>query len=476
VSAGLWSGFALGLVSGALATPWIPGTMHGLGAPAANAAVGWFLVSAWGEGLPWAIFGAFAVEARRIPVAARILVLGLGAMLLDVLRAEVPGGLPWLLLGHSQAALRGVAQAAALGGVPLLSGLLVAVNAALAATATAPDRDRRCCGALVASGLLGGYAALALLGLPVAQALHPAPEQREAATLDVLIVQPDLAPGTRWSPLVQRTNLAIVLEQTLRELRAGRDRPDLVLWPETMLTQPIESDPELAKALREAVDRLELPLVLGAARSGRGRDASRYRNAALWVEPGRGVVDAIEKTRALPLVESARRFPGSQAVAEAMGLAPGRPLVEEGAHGGPLRGRFELAVAFCSEILHSALVHGRRSAASLAIVNLADDSWFADDQAARQMITIGSFRAIEERMWLLRAAQRGASAVIDPYGRVVAQLPFGQPGALRANVMREAAPAAGERLGLGGLFLAGGLIAMLLVRPILRRRSPPCAA
>jgi apolipoprotein N-acyltransferase len=184
------------------------------------------------------------------------------------------------------------------------------------------------------------------------------------------------------------------------------------------------------------------------------------------------VVASFDKTRTLPLIESSWTFPAGLALEALMGLAPDRPLVERGREEAPLHGGFEVPVTLCAEILYPDLVAARRRLESPALVNLADDSWFAEEAAARQAVAFASFRAIEQRLWLVRAAHRGVSAVIDPYGRIVAALRFGEKGALRAKVSRQPPPGVLERDGLAGLLAAGAVTGRLVAQILLRKRRP----
>ena len=66
------------------------------------------------------------------------------------------------------------------------------------------------------------------------------------------------------------------------------------------------------------------------------------------------------------------------------------------------------------------------------IVNITDDAWFGDSAGPRQHFADVRLRAVEEGLPLVRAANSGISAVIDPFGRVTALLPLDAQGVLVA--------------------------------------------
>jgi len=66
------------------------------------------------------------------------------------------------------------------------------------------------------------------------------------------------------------------------------------------------------------------------------------------------------------------------------------------------------------------------------LVNVSNDAWFGTGFGHRQHLEMSRLRAVEEGLWLLRAANDGISASIDPFGRVVAQSEEGEPALLFA--------------------------------------------
>lgn len=464
------SGLILGTVSGVLTVHWIAQGLESLGAPPVQAAIATGLVALWGGGIPWALFGVAWASSGTLSPWKRVAVLCLALFTVDAGRSYLPGGVAWALLGQTQWQIHGVAQLAGVGGVPLVSALVVGVNLAVAG-ALATRAGRRGARALgMAGAALGAYAALAFFGVPVATHVREVVAPSSAAPLEILLVQPDLKPRDRWSPIAQRTNLATISTLTSQALERAEGRPGLVIWPENTLTSPVDTQEMLRGDLLRRVRELGVPVLLGVVQSSPSGKPKWFRNSALWVTPEEGIIEEFDKTHAIPVVESAGVSLGSRVIEALLGLSPRRHRVDEGSVQRPMRGSAEFAVALCYEVFFPGVVAERRSPETAAILNLGNDSWFRSETPSAQQVAYASFRAIEQRLWLVRAVHGGASVVVDPFGRVVSELPFGERGTLAATIWPESPPGVAERLALLGLILVGGVLGGVATMPWMRRK------
>ena len=94
----------------------------------------------------------------------------------------------------------------------------------------------------------------------------------------------------------------------------------------------------------------------------------------------------------------------------------------------------KIGVLICYEgILPFAARTYKKEGAEL-LVNITNDAWFGATSAPFQHFSMAVFRAVETRLYLVRAANTGISAIIDPQGQIVAQTNIFKKAALKENV------------------------------------------
>ena len=68
------------------------------------------------------------------------------------------------------------------------------------------------------------------------------------------------------------------------------------------------------------------------------------------------------------------------------------------------------------------------------LINITNDGWFGDTGAPYQHLVMAGMRSIENRVWLIRAANTGISAAFDPAGRILGRIPLQKEGILTLRV------------------------------------------
>ena len=105
------------------------------------------------------------------------------------------------------------------------------------------------------------------------------------------------------------------------------------------------------------------------------------------------------------------------------------------------------------------------------LLNVTNDGWFGASAGPYQHFQQARVRAIEEGLPLVRAANSGISAVVDPLGRIINSLPLGSEGVFDAPLPQPIAPTPYVRLGDGPLAAAVARIFLWALRLRWRRRS-----
>jgi apolipoprotein N-acyltransferase len=100
------------------------------------------------------------------------------------------------------------------------------------------------------------------------------------------------------------------------------------------------------------------------------------------------------------------------------------------------------------------------------LLNVTNDAWFGISTGPYQHFQQARIRAVEEGLPLVRAANNGISAIVDPLGRIIRQLPLGAEGVLDAPLPRPVASTIYARFGdsISAMMLAVFLLIVLRYR------------
>jgi apolipoprotein N-acyltransferase len=444
-----------GVVMALVVTRWL---LHALvvqygASPAASALFAVLLVGALAL-VPATAAAAFARLSPRLSGGTAPLAFAALWIFGEWLRA-VPLGIPWLLAAHPFAELPIALQLAELGGVHAVGFVATALAAAVGLAARRGSGWPLAAPALLAAGALA-FGAWRLAAPPPA-----------GATVRVGVVQASVPQAERFQPGSAARNVMRHVEASRRLARETPAPLDLLVWSETAVDADLDKAPQLRVRLEQLATELGVPLVTGAPRTAAGR----HTNSVVVFAPGRGLAESYDKQRLVPYSEydpAAGAF-----LAPLLGpVTEGDPYVP-GTRATVFRsGPLPFSAPVCFEITYPDLVRRFRAGGAELLVNLSNDAWFGPVGYPEMHLAHAVFRAIENRTWVVRGANTGISAAIDPAGRVRESLAAFTEGTFAVDVAPAGdAPIYARRGDVPVLVALATALGLALARPATRRRG-----
>jgi apolipoprotein N-acyltransferase len=253
---------------------------------------------------------------------------------------------------------------------------------------------------------------------------------------------------------------AIALHRDATRRLEADHKLDLVVWPETALSGAIASealDPMLRSITTSPTGAplIAAPLLTGAAVK---RGPALTNSAVLYADNAvRGTYD---KTHPLAFGEY---IPFGDVFPVLRKWIPNAGTMARGTREEPLPlGEHRISTLICYEdILAGPTNHAVAHADPDLLVNLTNDAWFGDSNAALAHLALAKFRAIEHRRYLVHATNSGVSAFVDPTGRATALTPMLEEATAVATLRWMRARTVYERVGDAPWWLAAVAIALM---------------
>ncbi len=333
----------------------------------------------------------------------------------EYLRARLFSGFPWNPLGVSQYANLWLIQTAEVGGVYLVSYLLLLVNTALALMLVQLIRhqpgESRCIHRELLIALLGIVLAQ-LYGTMALRRLPPATNMLKVAAVQVNIPQLE-----KWSE-----GWTTEINNRLRHASLQAIQycaPDLIVWPETVVPDFVRTSRVSQKVVADVIQH-GVSVLMGSMDFDDSGRAIKYYNSAFLYQPGALAPQTYAKRHLVLLGEY---IPLEQWLPFMRVLTPVEESFTPGHDTVVFRlGRKNFAVLICFEDTVSGLARDGVRAGARLLVNQTNDAWFDPSWASLQHMAHCVFRCVENRVSAVRATNTGITCFIDRRGKVVSRL------------------------------------------------------
>lgn len=311
-------------------------------------------------------------------------------------------GLPCVRLGVTQWAFLPVVQSAQLGGILLVSALMVTVNVLLAQGILARRENKLKTGwyfiAAMAVFLVNFVFGMAHIAQPL-----PVPDVSVAAVQYNVSFAQNGGQG--------RFEKAIGMAH-----EAAGEKPDIILLPENSVYGSFMEDAVLRKACVDITRESDGYLFLGVY----GIHGYELRNSVFMVTPEGNVPDVYHKQRMVPFFENGYERPFDFVVGENRGVFD----TEYGPVG----------TMICFESLFSDVAADTVGKGAQLLCVFTNDSWFVGDAPLGRHFAQSAVRAVETGRYVVQAGNTGVSAIVTPQGAVSKRLASNTDGIMYADV------------------------------------------
>lgn len=356
--------------------------------------------------LYFALFAAGIVYLRRrVPLYLTAPVLW---VCLEYLKSKLLTGFPWENLGYSQFNNIFFIQIADVAGVFGLSFLIILLNTAFFKIISEKSKKSFILAAIVFLVWTGTYTYGVLRIHQIDEALKDAPG------MDVSLIQGNIDQSIKWNENFQKETIDIYEELSLRQpsVQGG-----LMVWPETAVPFNFQNETDLKGRVRDLSVKTKKWFIFGSMSYATGSNSTDYFNSAYLLSPQGDVSGKYDKVHLVPYGEYVplrRVFPFISSLAAGIGdFATGKGFY-------PLdMGARKIGVLICYEGILPEAGRMYKSAGADLLVNMTNDAWFGETSAPYQHLSMSIFRAVETRLYLVRAANTGISAIIDPTGKIL---------------------------------------------------------
>jgi apolipoprotein N-acyltransferase len=355
----------------------------------------------------WGVFGYAAARQDICRRRTGIFFISAVWVLLEYCRSYCLTGFPWSLLAYSQSQTLAAIQIADMTGAWGVSFLVMMANAAIYVSLKRIRQGPSVKMIPVAAAcgiVLCGY----LYGVLRLRQDTRYPDRR----VKISVIQGNIPQELKWD---RYSRDFIVQRYASLSQEAAGGAPDLIVWPEAAV--PAILDPASAQggSLQEFVDAKRVSLLAGAVTNRQ----SAYYNSAVLLQPGSaaGIYDKIHLVpfgEYIPLravfgfLETIVPIGEVQRGTESRVFLLGTP----GAPPAPF------STLICFEDVFPELSRRFVNAGARFLVTVTNDAWYQRTSAPYQHFQSSVFRAVENRVWMVRSANTGVSGFIRPDGGV----------------------------------------------------------
>ncbi len=358
-------------------------------------------------------FTRYALRVTRHDFLLTLLFIPSLWVVLEYLRGFLFTGFPWIPLGYSQYLSLPVIQIADITGVWGVSFLVMMVNTAvysvIGCRCTVNGVIRKIAVPLLCLifVLLYGYTRLSDFSGSARDTRHA---MRNTA-LRISVIQGNIPQEMKWD----RSAGEFIIEKYMGFTSASLARyPDLVIWPEAAFPFVLAGENDYSP-LPSLLKKFDVPFLVGAVTSER----LQYHNSVLLIAERGMVVDSYRKIHLVPFGEYIPLRGVFGFLETIVPIGDFFPGAEHTVFTLPRAADIHFGVLICFEDVFPGLSRRLAREGADFLVNMTNDAWFGKTSSPYQHLSASVFRAVENRLPVVRCANTGVSGFVSPAGKII---------------------------------------------------------
>ena len=340
-------------------------------------------------------------------------------VLIEAIRGMGDFGIPGGVVGYSQVLFLPLIQIASFSTVYGVSFLIIIFNIGLAKILVRKEK--------ISSYTIFGLSLILMFISIVFGFFELDKETKYENHIKVSIIQGNIPQEKKLDPRFNNENFLIHKELTLK---AANNSPQIIIWPETSIFTYLLYDKKYLTEVEELAKKTKAFLFIGTPHYDRHYNV--YNSIAVFSQSGE-VIGRYDKQHLVPFGEYLPFKPVLYPILKNTGyynkdFTPGTKINPIEIMG------IKIGTAICFESTFPFLIKKQTEMGADFFIVITNDAWFKFSSAPYEHFDYAIFRAIENRKFLIQAANTGISGLIDPYGRILNKLDLNKQGYLTVEI------------------------------------------
>jgi len=352
-------------------------------------------------------FKIYTLFDNKLPIYLQPVVAGIVWSFLEIIRAKLMTGFPWMLIAYTQHSFLPMMQNSKYITVYGIGFFIVFTNVSLLKLFTEKSPKRYI--SISVSVLL----MLFLIYIGNKGIVQLKNEYSDAKKINIRGVQGNIDQSKKWDKNLQKE----IINKYL--LLTGETRSDIVIWPETALPFVYGVDSEWTEYFKSLLSSKNYALITGFVGIGYDEDGKTGFTNSAGIFYNGNLQERYDKIHLVPFGEyvplKKLLFFVNKLVEAAGDFLKGKDTNLLSYNG------IKIGVLICYEAIFPEISKNYKEKGANILVNITNDAWFGNTPAPHQHLAMARFRAVENGVYLIRIANTGISCVITPWGEILSK-------------------------------------------------------